>query len=240
MECPDIRLAPPLESLPAPAPPAVRLPAGGMDAAAQEGPAPVPVDGARAHFIAAPAGRRGASSRTLSPRRLRWPAALPTLSLSLGIGLVLCLSGCDRSASGSKTSPAASAPTAPTALAAQRATRYRQGLCKSMQMSLGRLESRRGTAEADAKDLASIRFALDNLLGAFPPNSAAPDSRLRVQASDTATLLRLRFAAQQAVDRVAQAARPEQRAQALGALRQSCLDCHAALTTGVVLAASAK
>jgi len=187
MECPDIRLAPPLESLPAPAPPAVRLPAEGMDAAAQDRPAPVPVDGARAHFIAAPAGRRGASSRTLSLRRLRWPAALPTLSLSLGIGLVLCLSGCDRSASGSKTSPAASAPTAPTALAAQRATRYRQGLCKSMQMSL-----------------------------------------------------RLRFAAQQAVDRVAQAPRPEQRAQALGALRQSCLDCHAALTTGVVLAVSAK
>lgn len=238
MECPDIRLAPPLESLPAPAPPAVRLPAEGMDAAAQDRPAPVPVDGARAHFIAAPAGRRGASSRTLSLRRSCWPVALPTLSL--GIGLVLCLSGCDRSTPEPKTLPATSAPAAPTAEAAQRATRYRQGLCKSMQLSLGRLESRRGTAEADAKDLASIRFALDNLLGAFPPNSAAPDSRLRVQAGGTEPLLRLRFAAQQAVDRVAQAPRPEQRAQALGALRQSCLDCHAALTTGVVLAASAK
>lgn len=121
---------------------------------------------------------------------------------------------------------------------AERATHYRQGICASLQASLQRLD-RDHSAQQAAADLASVRFLLGNMLGAYPPNSVAPDSKLRPEAlSHPDKIAALQDAASRAAAAMSQATTAEGFAQARQNLTAACMACHTQITHGVQLVAA--
>jgi hypothetical protein len=107
-----------------------------------------------------------------------------------------------------------------------------------MQASLQRL-NRDHNAQQAAADLASVQFILGNMLGAYPPNSVAPDSKLRADAlMHPDKIAALRDGASQAATAMAQATTAEGFAQARQNLTAACMACHSQITRGVQLAAA--
>ena len=101
---------------------------------------------------------------------------------------------------------------------------------------MGRLAIHTSPQEA-AADLTSVRFILNNMLGAFPAASIGPGSNLKPEALDRPQhVAALRDQAVQAVQGMETAKNTNEFAKARAALASSCMACHGALTRGPVQA----
>lgn len=126
-------------------------------------------------------------------------------------------------------------PTPAVQHSAELATHYRQGLCKSMQASLLRLRQDQTVQQAQL-DLTSLRFILRNMLGAYPINSVAPDSKLKPSALEHPDrIAMLEDKAAQSVTEMASATNPDALRRARQHLTDACMACHAEITQGVRL-----
>jgi mono/diheme cytochrome c family protein len=173
--------------------------------------------------------------RALPTRRWQWCLMCLLLCSSL------FLLGCDKAdvpASAPASAAVGSAPIPTTDAAAAQATAYRKGLCRSMSESMSRLAIHTSPEEA-AADLSSVRFILNNMLGAFPATSIGPGSNLKPEALDQPQqVAALRAQAVQAVQGMEIAKDTNEFARARTALGTSCMACHGALTKGPVQASA--